>query len=113
MVSGGGCGHELQTGCSGLPLYRQVDSDPKPQSGQWILRIRIQEGKNDPQKLKKFRNFMFWRAGWCSLLRAKGFFCSLYVLYGGIEKDNNNKFSAVIFFLKFFVIKTLDPDPQY
>ncbi len=28
MVSGGGCRHELQTGCSGLPLYRQVDSDP-------------------------------------------------------------------------------------
>jgi hypothetical protein len=27
------------------------------------IRIRIQEGKNDPQQLKKCRNFMFWSAG--------------------------------------------------
>jgi hypothetical protein len=29
-----------------------------PDSGQWI-RIRIQEGKNDPQSRKKLRNCMF------------------------------------------------------
>jgi hypothetical protein len=55
-----------------LPIYRWEPerkltrvmlnvSDPKPdciriQSGQWI---RMQEGKNDPQNRKKFRNFMF------------------------------------------------------
>jgi hypothetical protein len=40
------------------------------------LRIRIQEGKNDPKKLKKGENFY--------LLRAEGFSCSLGVLYGGL-----------------------------
>ncbi len=80
-------------------------ADPDPywiriQSGQWIripigsgfnqvsgsgsvFGIRIQEGKNDPQKKKKFRNLMFWSVG-CSLLRAEGFFCYLEVLYGGL-----------------------------
>ncbi len=49
------------------------------------IRIRIKEGKNDPQKVgKKSRNLMFWSAG-CSLLRAEGFFCNLDVLYGGLE----------------------------
>jgi hypothetical protein len=38
--------------------------------------VRIQEGKNDPQKYKKIRNFMFKSAGY-SLSRAEGFFCSL------------------------------------
>ncbi len=32
---------------------------------------------------KKFGNFMFWSAG-CSFLRAKGSFCSLNVLCGGL-----------------------------
>ena len=45
--------------------------------------IRIQEGKNDPQKYKKSRIFMFLSTG-CSLLRAEGFSCSLGVLYGGL-----------------------------
>jgi hypothetical protein len=35
-------------------------------------RIRIQEDKNDPQNIKKCRNFMFWSAE-NSLLRAGGF----------------------------------------
>jgi hypothetical protein len=48
------------------------------------LRIRIQEGINDPKKLKKYRIFLFWSAG-CSLLRAEGFSCSLWVLYGGLR----------------------------
>ncbi len=47
------------------------------------LRIRIQEGKNDTQKRKKSRIFMFWSAG-CSLLRADGFTCSLGALYWGL-----------------------------
>jgi hypothetical protein len=54
-------------------------------------------------------------------LRAEGFFCRFYVLYGGIGKDNKKKISAVIFF-KFLLIKPriligiqhkmLDPDPD-
>ncbi len=65
---------------------RVADPDPdahwiRIQSGQ---RIRIQVGKNYPQKkTKKFRNFMFSSAG-CSLLRAEGFFCNLDVLYRGL-----------------------------
>jgi hypothetical protein len=48
-------------------------------------RIRIQEGKNDPQKYKKGRNFKFLNAE-CFLLRAEDFSCSLDVLYGGLGK---------------------------
>jgi hypothetical protein len=66
-------------------------SDPDPdwiriQSCQWI-RIRIQEGKKDPQKWKKLRNFKCWMfpfEGW-------------------------RLFFAVHFF-QFLVIKTLDLD---
>ncbi len=47
------------------------------------IRIRIQEGKNDPKNRKKYRIFKFWSAG-CSLLRAEGFSCSLGVLYGAL-----------------------------
>jgi hypothetical protein len=36
------------------------------------INIRIQEGKNDPQKLKMGRNFKFSSVG-CFLLRAEGF----------------------------------------
>jgi hypothetical protein len=49
--------------------------------------IRIQEGKNDPQNRKKFKNFMFSSAG-CFLLRAEGFSCSLDVLCGGLQIEN-------------------------
>jgi hypothetical protein len=48
------------------------------------IQIRIQEGKNEPQKQKQKRNFMFLNAGH-SFLRAEGFFCNLIVLYGGLR----------------------------
>jgi hypothetical protein len=46
-----------------LTMFRKQCFDPDPD------KIRIQGGKNDPQKQKKLRNFMFLSAG-CSLLRA-------------------------------------------
>ncbi len=54
---------------------------------------------------------MFWSVGW-RLLRAEGFFCNLYILYGGLGigklqfliKKKFNFFSDVIFF-QFLVIK--------
>jgi hypothetical protein len=45
-------------------------ADPHPD----LIRIRIQEGKYDPQKEKKFTNLIFLSAG-CSHLRAAGFSC--------------------------------------
>ncbi len=47
----------------------------------------------------------------CSLLRAEGFFCNLYVLYGGLGPPQKFFFflSDVNFF-QLLVIKTLDPD---
>jgi hypothetical protein len=58
-----------------------VDPDPG-------IRIRIQEGKNDPQKQKfvlKVHVLKCWIIGW-PFLRAEGFFCNLdiLVLYGGL-----------------------------
>jgi hypothetical protein len=64
---------------------------------------------------------MFLSAG-CSLLRAEGFFCNFNVFYGGlgigtgklqfsIKYVVDKKFPTVIF-LKFLVIKILDPDPH-
>jgi hypothetical protein len=50
----------------------------------WI-RIRIEEGKNDQQKLEKVKKFMF--------------LCTFDVLHGGLG-------------IKFKKIKTLDPDPE-
>jgi hypothetical protein len=47
------------------------------------LRIRIKEGKCDPQKKKKIKKFPVSGVG-CSLLKAEGFFCNLDVLYGGL-----------------------------
>ncbi len=52
---------------------------------------------------RNFVNFMLLSAG-CSLLRAEGFFSSLYVLYGGLGISKwhflikNFFFSAVNFF---------------
>jgi hypothetical protein len=47
-------------------------------------------------------------------LRAEGFSCGLYVLYGGlkifVQKKRKEKISAVFFSL--LVIKTLDPNPD-
>jgi hypothetical protein len=45
----------------------------------WI-RLRIQEGKNDPKKLGKRED----SSAGCSLLRAEGFSCGLDVLCGGL-----------------------------
>jgi hypothetical protein len=78
--------------------------------------IRTQEGKNDLENRKKFRNFMFYSAG-CSLLKAEGF---LDVLCGGLGISklqflilkNISFFSAVIFFLQYLVIKSMDLDPD-
>jgi hypothetical protein len=55
----------------------------------FATRIRIQEGKNDPQKIEKIKKFhvlKFW-------MFTEGFFCSLEVLYGGL---------GIIKFLLFF-----------
>ncbi len=73
-------GHPFWQGCGSGSAWIRINLSC------WI-RIRIQEGKNDPKNRKKYRIFMFWSAG-CSLLRAKGFSCSLGVLYGclGISK---------------------------
>jgi hypothetical protein len=91
-----------------------------------VIRIRIDFVRLDPypggQKLptkieKKNWNFMFWSAG-RSFLKAEGFSCSLYVLFGrpkdkqiAIFDQKNIVFSAVNFF-QFLVIKTLDLDPD-
>jgi hypothetical protein len=48
-------GLQPQVTFSTVPVFR---IRIRIQSGQWI-RIRIQEGKNDQQKEKKLRNFMF------------------------------------------------------
>jgi hypothetical protein len=64
---------------------------------------------------------MFCSAGCseCSLLRAEVFFCSLDVLYGGLELgklyfwiNKYNFYFQPVNFLNFFVIKALAPD-QY
>jgi hypothetical protein len=55
-------------------VVRVADPDwIRIQSGQWV-RIRIQEGKNDPQK------FMFSSVGW-PLLRSEGFFSNLNTFF--------------------------------
>ncbi len=70
-----------------------LDPDPHGPALSWAagsgsgfklrIRIRIQEDKNDPQKKKISRIFMFLSTG-CTLLMAEGFSCSLGVLYGGL-----------------------------
>jgi hypothetical protein len=52
----------------------------------FAIRIRIHEGKMTYKSRKKFvivHVLKFWIIGW-PLLRAKGFFCNLDVLYGGL-----------------------------
>ncbi len=59
---------------------------------------------NKIEKIKKFH--VFYSAG-CSLLRAKGFFCSLDVHYGGLGKGRLQFLIKVIynfFHLYFFLI---------
>jgi hypothetical protein len=50
----------------------------------WIP-IRIQEGKNDPQKKRKGKKFQVLKYRMFSFERAEGFSCSLDVLYGGLD----------------------------
>jgi hypothetical protein len=50
------------------------------------IRIRIQEGKNDPQKKEKNLEISCFEA-LDVLFGAECFFCSLDVLNGGLEKD--------------------------
>ncbi len=59
---------------------RSVDPTPNPDSefGSGSRRAKVTHTNR-----KKLRNFMFWSAGY-SLLRTKGFSCSLDVLYGGL-----------------------------
>ncbi len=96
------------------PDPHEINADPKPclQGCEsafnlccWI-RIRIQEGQNDSQKLKKVKNFhvlkcwMFPLEGWRLVS------CSLCVLYGGLRISKlqfsiqkiYNSFTAVNFF---------------
>jgi hypothetical protein len=56
------------------------------------FRIQIQEGKNDPQKLKKVKKFhvMMCQCRVHSLLKAEGFSCSLDVLDEGLGISNCN-----------------------
>jgi hypothetical protein len=73
---------------AGFRLRRRIGSGFNQVTGSgsvFGIRIKIQEGKNDPQKKKKIRIFMFYSAG-CSLLNAEGFFCNLDFLYGGLGK---------------------------
>ncbi len=66
-----------------------VDPDPhsfwSAGSGSALgIRIRIQEGQNNPQK---WRNYKFWRVR-CSLLRDEDFSYGLDVLCGGLGLSN-------------------------
>jgi hypothetical protein len=49
-----------------------------------VFWIRIQEGKNDPQKKKKLRIYGFTHKPGGSLLGAEGFCCNLNVHFGGL-----------------------------
>jgi hypothetical protein len=81
------------------------------QLGLWI---RIQEGKNDPQKYKKVKKCHVLKC-WMFSFEAEGFSCSLDVLCGGLEICKLQflikiqiSFSCSFFII--LVIKTLDPD---
>ncbi len=70
-----------------------VDPDPiRIQRCPWI-RIRIRNpdprGQKLPTKIETVNKFHFFKH-WCSLLRTKGFSCSLDVLYGGLGISNCN-----------------------
>jgi hypothetical protein len=79
-----------------LPYRQCCGSDP-----EWI---RIQWGS-------WIRIISFFGCAGCSFLRAKGFSCSLDISkLQLLIKKNILKNFCCIFFLKFLVIKTLDPD---
>ncbi len=70
--------------------------------------------KNDLQKWKTGKNSSFERPAKCSHLRAKGFSCSLDVLYGGLGKSKLQLLikQKLIFsaFFQFLLMKILDLD---
>jgi hypothetical protein len=78
--------YQMREGGTRWLAARVADPDTnwiRIQSGRWFrIRIRIQEGKNDPQEWKK-KNQKFHVLK-CYLLRAEGFFCISDVLYGGL-----------------------------
>ncbi len=84
------------------------NADPYPDQGGQTLPTKIE---------KSDKNFMFWSAG-CAFLRAEGFSCSLDILCLclGIRKLQFLKKKILIFsscnFFEFFVIETLDPEPD-
>ncbi len=103
--------------CNLIDIWKSsfVDPDPNPYPDQdWIriqwgprfaIRIWIQKGKNNPQKLKKVKKFHFFKC-WMFSLRSKVFSCNLDVLFGGLRIEANcnflsqkdrQKFSAVFF----------------
>ncbi len=57
--------------------------------GHWFWLARSGSRKATNKIEKRWKNFMFWSSG-CSLLKAKGFSCSLTVLYRGLGKNNCN-----------------------
>jgi hypothetical protein len=77
--------------------------------------IRIQEGKNDPQKYKKVHNFHVFKY-WMFSFGAEGFSCSLGILYGGLGisklpfliKKIEIKFPAI----NFSILGHQTPDPE-
>jgi hypothetical protein len=80
--------------------------------------IRIQESKNGLEKKKTWKVFIVLSAGGF-LFRAKGFSCSLDVLYGGLEKNQLQffiikilTFSTLKFFFFVFSHKIINPEPD-
>jgi hypothetical protein len=69
----------------------------------WLVQIRLQEGKNNPQKFQVF-------SASCSLLKARDSSCSLDVLYEGLRISKLqflikvSIFSVIHFFSRFFVV---------
>jgi hypothetical protein len=78
---------------SGQTIRRMGTSSISDQDPKWIrshmslgIRIRIQEGKNDPTiKVKKYKKFHVWSAG-CSLWGVGRFFCSFKSLQGDLSQ---------------------------
>ncbi len=81
----------------------------------WSARSGSRRAKiSDKTEQKRWKNFTFWSAG-CSLLRAKGFSCSLTVLYRRIGKKNSKKllFSSCKILHLLVIKKTLFPNPDW
>jgi hypothetical protein len=80
---------------------------------QWLLSYSSSLSTSSQLQVEYKRS-----VGW-PLLRAEGFFCNLYVLYGGLgignlqflKKKKINSFYICNFF-QFLASKALDPDPD-